>query len=159
MGVVAAGVAAYQIAEGLQNAEMIREQGKLQKEINEMNAKYAEIDAYEAEKFGFTQAAAYKKQESQTISSQRVAMAAANVDVNSGTAAEIQAETRLTGFLNTIDIQNAGRARAAGIKREASNTRLNGAMGQAQTNIAAADAQRAGFGEAIKTGVSAYTRK
>ena len=158
-GAAYAGVAGLQIASGLQQAQMIRRQARLTEQLNEMNARFAEIDAYEAEKFGYSEAAAYQTQIDATVGQQKVAFAAQGVDVNFGTAAQLQAETRLTGFLNTIDIQNQARAKARGIRNEASNIRLGSYMSRSQAEINASAVQTQAFLGAANTGVSGYARK
>ena len=157
-----AGVAALQVWSGLQQAQMMRRQAKLTEQLNEMNARFAEIDAYEEEKFGYSEAAAYQTQIDATVGQQRVAFAAQGVDVSFGTAAQLQAETRLTGFLNTIDIQNQARAKARGLRNEAANIRLGSYMGRSQAEINASAAQTQGILGAVNTGVTAvsgYARK
>jgi hypothetical protein len=152
------GAMALQAYSGMQQAEGIRRQAELQQELSDMNAKYAEIDAWEAEKFGHTQAAAYAKNIDQTVGEQRVGYAAQNVDVNFGTAKEVQNEARLTGYLNTMEIQNQARKKAYGLKIEASNLRLGGTMHMIQSRMDEASAQRTGIINAATTGLSLYQR-
>lgn len=154
-----AALAGVQIWSGLQQAEMIREQSKLTQRISELNALFAEQDAYEAEKAGESEAARYQTTIDQTVGDQRTTMAAQGVDINFGTAAALQEETRLTGFLNTIDIKNQARAKALGYKQQARNIRLNGAMGASQAEMNASAAVTSGLMGAAATGISAYKRK
>lgn len=144
-----------QIVTGLQEAEMIGYAGKLQEKLNEINAEYAEFDAFEAEKFGMVQAARYETQVNQAIGTAKVANAVNDVDSNFGTAAELEAENRLTGFMNVMDIQAQGRAQARGIRREARMMRLQGAMGSMQTRMNQADAVGGAFVGAAMTGLKA----
>lgn len=158
MSYAAAGIAAYQIWSGLQQAESIRESAKLTKEISEMNAKYAEIDAYEAEKSGYGDTARYQTTIDNTIADQRTGYAAQNVDVNFGTAAEVQADTKLTGFLNQLDIQKQARAKALGYKREARQIRLQGSMGNIQARSNASATVTTGLIHGANTALSGYDR-
>lgn len=157
-GYLYAAQGAFQIASGLQQAELMRESGRLARDIAEINAKYAEIDAYEAEKFGLTEAARYQSKVNSTVSDQRTIMAAQGVDITSGTAAAIQEETKLTGFLNTLDIQAQGRARAMGLRRQASNIRLGGNQQLAQSELDAGSTVRGSTIGAVRSGLSAYER-
>lgn len=152
-------MAGLQIAGGLYQAQMIRMQSDMQSRINEMNAKYAEIDAYETEKFGDTEAAAYQVNIDQTVGEQTAGYAAQDVDVNFGTAADVIKETKTTGFLNQLEIRKQARAKAMGLRREAGNIRLNGGMQSDVANLQARSAQTAGFMQAGVTGLSFYTRK
>jgi len=148
--------AGFQIISGLQQSEMIKNQSRLTQLIAERNARYAEMDAWEAEKYGISQAARYDSVIEKTIGDQRVGFAAQNVDVNSGTAMAVQEETKLTGFLNMLDLQKNARAKAFGLKVEASNIRLGGYMAGLQSNLNADAAVRGGVLSGINTGLSGY---
>lgn len=157
-GIGLIGVAALQIWSGFQQAEMIRQQAELQGRINELNASFAELDAFEAEKMGYTESARYQTVIDATIGEQKVAYAADNVDVTSGTAAEIQAESRFTGFLNQLDLQKQGQERARGFRTEARNIRFGTMMQRSQAGIDAAGIQRSAILSGITTGISGYSR-
>lgn len=153
-----AAMAGFQIASGLHQAETIRMNARIQDQINEMNARYAELDAYNVEIAGESEIAAYQPMISQTIGEQRVNMAAQDIDVTFGTAADIQEETRLTGYMNTLKMRQAARAKAMGLKMEASNMRLGGQMSRLQSETAARGAIASGIISAAGTGLNAYSR-
>lgn len=157
-GYAYAGMAGYQIISGLQQAEMVRENGKLTKEIAEMNAQAAELDAYHAELDGMTLEARYQSVIDQTLGAQSVAYAANDVDANFGTAAAIRAESRLTGQLNKMDIKAQAQATALGYKNQARNIRLQAHMGGLQTQTQAASVQNASLINAANTGLSGYVK-
>ena len=151
-----AALAAFQVVSGYQQAEGIREQANLNQRIGDMNAKYADMDAWEAEKFGYTESARYQNVIDSTISEQRVGLAAKGVDISTGTAKALQDENRLTGMLNILDIQKMARQKAMGFKVQASNLRLGGQMGQYQANINASAARNTGVLNAASTGLDYY---
>ena len=140
--VAVGGVAGMQILSANQQANAIRENAKLTKQVMDMNAEYAELDAYNAELQGLAEEARYSTVIDQTLGAQEVAFAANDVDVTFGTAKEIVEETKITGMLNAMDIKNVAQARAMGFKREARDMRINGALGinQASTNASATQA-------------------
>lgn len=156
---IAVGLAAYQVYAGAKQAETIRRQANVTKQLNEMNAQYAELDAYRAEQDGQSEVARYQSEIDRVVGDQRVALAAANVDVNYGTAAELQGEARLTGLLNQMELQNRAQMKAAGLKRQANNIRFSATQQLEQANANASAAQTAGVIGALQTGVSAYSRK
>lgn len=160
MPVIAAalGLGAFQIWASRQNAEMVLEQQELQGDINDMNAEFLELDAWEAEKFGFSQSARYQSVIDQTIGAQRTAFAGEGVDVSSGTARAIQEEARLTGTLNLIEIQRRARARAKGIRLKASNLRLGTELGSLAAASEASGIETAGILRAGQTGISGFER-
>ena len=105
-----AGLAAYQVISGAQQAETLRRNADFNRQLDALNAKYAEIDAWKMEQQGETMAARYQSSVDHVLATQRVAQASQNVDVGFGTAAALQAETKLTGFLNQLDIRNQAHA-------------------------------------------------
>lgn len=158
-GVGLLAVAALQVWSGFQQAEMIREQAKLQAKINELNAGFAEQDAFEAEAMGYTEAARYQSVIDATIGDQKVAFASQDVNVTSGTAAAVQKESRFTGYLNQLELQKQGRERAQGFKNEARNIRFGSAMQRSQSAIDASGAERNAVIGGLTTGISGYSRK
>jgi hypothetical protein len=156
---VYAGMAAYQLYSANQQAKAIARNAQLTNKINAANARFLEIDAYEAEKFGYTQVARYDNMVSDVIGQQRSGYASQNVDVNFGTAGQLQAESKLAGYLNTLDMQSEARKKALGLKNEASNVRLGMFMTNAQSKLDQQAARTAGLTGAINTGISFYDRQ
>lgn len=152
-GFAYAGLAAYEIISGFQQAEMVRANAELSQEINTFNADLAQIDAYEAEKAGYSQVARYEGVVEQTVGSQRVALAAQGVDVSFGTAAEIQEDTKVRGFLNQQDIMAEANARALGFKNEARSRRLQGYLSAVGAEVSASATRNAGIIGAAQTGI------
>ena len=72
-GPVAIGaMAAFQVWSGIQQGAMIRRQSKISQQLAEMNAKFAEYDAWEAEKAGYSEMARYQTMIDSTVAQQRV---------------------------------------------------------------------------------------
>lgn len=157
--IVLAAYAAFQVASGYQQGEMIREQGKIKKKIDDMNAEFAEADAWRSEREGDTNVAMYQEQVDQSIADQRAAYASQGVDVSFGTAAEVVEENKLTGMLNIIDIQRAAREKARGFRNEARNRRLSGNMAIVQSQYDASSRESQGWTQAANTAVSGYARR
>lgn len=154
----AAAMAGYQIISSMQQAEMLRQNAEISKEINEMNAQYAEMDAWNAEKDGMAQEARYQTTIDQNAGAQKVALAAQDVDINFGTAKELQNESKLAGFLNQLDIRNQAHAQALGFKNQARNLRLTGQAESASANLQANAVQNAGVMRGLETGINAYEK-
>lgn len=153
-----AGLAAYQVYSGMQQAKGIREQAERQRRIDEENAKLAEFDAWAAEAYGQTQIAQYQKTIDQTQAAGRVSAAAAGVDINSGSLAEVSAENQFTGLMNQLEIEQQAMERGLGYKRQAASIR-----GQAGQNYASATAkadatQNAAILQGVEAGVTGYGR-
>lgn len=150
-----AAAAAIQIWSGYQQASDARHQAELQRTINEANAKFMEYDAWETEKFGYTQAARYQSVVSDVIGKQKVGFAAQGIDISTGTASEIIKESKLTGLLNALDIQSKARGEALGLKMNASNLRLGSDLTDSQASATARSHQISGYLGAMQTGISA----
>ena len=88
------GVAALQIAGSMFAADNIERTAKLNKQISDMNAEFAELDAFDAEIEGFSEIAKYQSVVDQTLGEQRANLGAADVDINYGSVGDIQKETR-----------------------------------------------------------------
>lgn len=155
---IAAVMAAYQIASSMQMAELTRGQAKLSKRVADMNADAQDLDAWQAEADGYTESARYATTMSNILADQRVAFAARGVAVDSGIGKELQNESRLSGFLNTLDIQNQAHSRALGFKNQARNTRLGAYLETAKASAVASAQQTAGIMSAAGTLASGYAR-
>lgn len=151
-----AALAGFQMVSGLHAAETAQASARLSQYINDLNARYTEIDAHEAELQGLSQSARYKTTIDALVGQQQLGYIAQGVDIKTGTAKEIQDETELTGFLNQLDIENAARAKARGLKFQASNLRLSSFMQGLQGDISASAARTSGLIDAAKTGLTGY---
>jgi hypothetical protein len=117
-------MAGAQVAGGLKQADSIRMNAEMNKRIAEINAKYIDMDAWEAEKYGFTAATRYQSVIDDVISDQRVGFYAQGVDASFGSAAEVQKGSKLKGFLNQLDMIQRARNNAMGLKQQAMNVRF-----------------------------------
>jgi len=149
-------LAGIQLWQANQQAEEIRSNARFTKQIADMNAQFAEVDAFKAEEQGLTLAARYQSGVDKVLSDQRVAMASSNIDVNYGTAKAFEAESRLNGFLNQLDMKNQAHAQALGYTREARSTRFQGNQAVAQGDINARAMMSAGILNAATTAVKGY---
>lgn len=151
-------LAAAQLAGGYQQADLIKKSADVQASVNDMNAKYDELNAFRANAAGQSEAARYADIENATLGGQRTALAGANVDVGYGTAKDIQTDTKVTALVNTLELQKQGRDKAMGYNVQAINTRLGGQMAQLQGQMDAGAAQNRGLMSAASTAVSGYER-
>lgn len=149
-------LAGIQIWSGNQQASDARFQARMQRKIDEENAKYIEYDAWQTEKHGYTMASRYASVVDDVVGKQLTGFAAAGVDVKSGTAAELIKESKLIGFLNAAEMQNQARAQALGLKMQASSVRLGAEMGDYQAGREARSYQLSGYLGAAETAVRTF---
>jgi hypothetical protein len=124
------GIGAISLAAAYQQSETMKAQGDFQRQQFETNARLAEMQAQDTIKRGDEDAAAYKKQVKQVIGSQRAAMAAQGIELDSGSALDIQEETAGIGALDALTIKNNAWREAWGYRMQASSMAGQGAMAQ-----------------------------
>lgn len=151
-------LAALQTVGGFQSADIIRQNGDLSASVNDMNAKYADIDAHNALEAGYTNAARYQNTIDATVGADKTAYASEGVSVGYGTAGDVTTDNKIAGMVNTLQIQRSARDQARGFEGQAINIRLGGQMTRLQSNLNANAAQSSGMMQAISTGVSGYDR-
>lgn len=152
MAIIAGVMAGLQLVNGLHQAEIIRENAQLSQYVNDLNAGYAELDAYNAEINGMGEEARYQTAVDATLGAQKVAYAAQGVDSNFGTAASLIAESKINAFLNKQDIRNQAHSTAMGYKAQARNIRMQSAIDKSSAEAQA----RAVVGSSIIKGAETY---
>ncbi len=151
-------LAAAQVIGGYQQSEIIKQSADMKKSVDDMNAKFADLDAFNATAQGYSEAARYSTVADQTIAAQRSAYAGANVSLGYGTAGDVEKDSSVTKLVNTLELQRQGRAKALGYQQQALNTRLGGEMAQLQGAMDAGAAQNHGVMSAASTLVNGYER-
>jgi len=137
------------LAGGMMGAQNARQQGAFQGAMAEQNAAYKEAAAQDAEKRGAVEADRYRRQVGQLIGSQRTGFAANGIDVNSGTAADIQDDTAAFGEFDALTIANNAAREAWGYRVGAQNDLMNGRMAQSNARSAATGSILGGVGSAF----------
>lgn len=129
----------------------------------EINADWAEIMGEDALERGDEQAIEYQKQINAIKAKQRVGFASQGVQVDSGTAMEIQEQTAEIGAYDVTRIKNNAWREAFGYRQDASRSRFNARSarigGASQRSAANAEANMTLLGGAINVGGLALMRK
>ena len=149
-----AAMAGFQIYQGFEQANLMRKQADLNRQITNMNLELAEIDAFNAQKDNYAKINEYVKNVSLVLSDQRAKMAAANIDASFGTAADIVEESKLNRDLNLMDMQNQATMAAAGYKNQIANMKMQGFVNYQAQMTQAQSTQMAGIMGAANTGLS-----
>jgi hypothetical protein len=140
---------AISLVGGMMGAQNAQQQGAFQSAMAEQNAGYKEAAAQDAIKRGDVQADQYRRQVGQMIGSQRSGFAANGIDVNSGTAAEVQDDTAAFGEFDALTIANNAAREAWGYRVGAENDRMNAKMTQSNAKSAATGSILGGVGSAF----------
>ncbi len=141
MAFVMAGMAALKLAGGYFAAQNMRETAKLNRDIQNMNAEFAELDAFDAELDGVSQQAKYQSVVDQTLADQQLAFAVNDVDASFGTAAAVVEESKFIAEMNLMEIEKQAQEQAAGFKTQARQFRMGGALDFSKDNQRASDVQ------------------
>jgi len=132
MGVAAIAMAGVQagltLNQANQESKSQKAQAAYQKTMFDINASQAELQADDAIRRGDKDAQKATLQGRQTIGAQRAALAAQGIEVDSGTALELQADTRVAAAQDAMTIRNNAWREAWGFKAEALNASLQGRM-------------------------------
>lgn len=149
-------IAGLQLAGGYFASQNIRATALLNREISEMNAQFAELDAYDSILAGETRKTEYQSVVDQTLSDQQTIMAAQGGDIGFGSAGSIAAETTFTADANKMEIQKRAQEQALGYTDQAANFRTSGVLAQSRENARASDVMFQSAVGAAKTGISGY---
>lgn len=144
-------VTAASAAAGVAGAVGAYNQGQVAKQVGRNNQIMAEYAAQDALRRGDEEAAAVRRRTSQLQGAQRANLAAKGLDLNAGTAGEIQDQT---GFFGDID-QNTARYNA---QRDAWSARAQGQNARAQGDAAARQGTLSAFSTLLATGGQVHDR-
>ena len=144
-GTLATASMAATVGAGVMSAASMYQQGQMAKQVGRNNQTMAEYAAVDAVRRGDEDAARVNRQASQLKGAQRASLAARGLDLNSGTAGEIQDQV---DFFNQTD-QNTARGNAA---RDAWSLRYQGSNARAEGDFAAKQGQLKAFSTLLTTG-------
>jgi len=122
---------------GISQASALEAQGNYQDTIAKINAGFAERNAADAIKRGEKEANQHKQKVGEIVSEQRAGFAAQNIDVGSGSAADVQLGTDLQGIEDAKTIRNNAIREALGYKMQAFDSRNQGSIAKISARGAA----------------------
>ena len=100
-------------------SQAIQAQGEYQKAQFEINAKFANLQAKQAIKVGDKTAAEVQADAERMVGRQRAVLAAQGIDINVGSAVDIQEDTRMQAEVAAMTVKNNAWREAWGYKVEA----------------------------------------
>jgi len=118
-------------------SEALKMQGDYQKSVMEQNRKLAEFQAEDAVRRGDKESKELKKKVKVLIGSQRAAMAAQGIDIESGSALDVQADTAAFGASDALTIRNNAWREAWGYRVQGADYSSKGAWAQLEAKNAA----------------------
>lgn len=155
MVIASAALAGIQLAGGYFASQNAKVTAKLNRDINELNAEFAELDDHNAKIDGYSEIARYQKVIDQTLGEQQAILTGADVDVNYGSAADIQNETVFIGELNKMELEKQAQESASGFRNQARQYRVSGQLGYSRGIQESETMKLQGLSSAISTGIRA----
>lgn len=135
------------VVSGAYTANQQIQQGKYQQGVAEYNARVAENEAQEVQNKSVEEENLQRRRTAELLSKQRAQLGAANVDLSSGSALQLQEDTVALGEADAMRIRSNYDYQVDALEQEAEFQRKSGE--------AARDASRsAAFGTLLKTGAS-----
>jgi len=152
MGLISTGFQAGSgLAGALNEADATRAKAKYQKTVSDSNARFAELNATQAIQEGDRAALQVRQQGDAITGTQRAGFAGQGVDVNTGTAADVQRETQTLSAMDALTLKNNAWRKAYGYKVEAINATRKGQFAQKAADQAASDTLLTGGLNAFST--------
>lgn len=109
-------------------AKAAKAEGEYEAAIHEQNADIAEAQARDAIERGKTKEGRFRRDVSQLKGSQRARLAAQGIDISSGSAGYLQADTAVIGEVDALTIRNNAAREAWGFKVQAADARNKAAL-------------------------------
>lgn len=134
---------------GMMGAQSANQQGDFQSGLLTQNAAFKNQAATETEMAGDTAADWQRVRTGQAVGTQRTAQAANGIDVNSGSAAQLQDDTSMLGELDALTIQNNAAREAYGYRVQAGQDMKNAHQALTNAKSAATGSILGGFGNAF----------
>lgn len=139
-------------------AQQQRKQGRFQKATADYNARVTENEAEEVRSAGVEEENIQRRRTAELLSKQRAQLGAANVDLSSGSALQLQEETQALGEADALRIRSNFENKADALDASAGLTSSEGSFAQSAGDTAAVGTLLSGTGTAVglsqSTGVS-----
>ncbi|MBA4359811.1 MAG: hypothetical protein C0411_03650 [Pseudomonas sp.] len=134
---------------GMMGAQNAKQEGAYNSGMLKQNAAFKDQTAQETLNAGDTSADWQRVRAGQAVGTQRSAQAANGIDVNSGSAAQLQDDTAMLGELDALTIQNNAAREAYGYKTQAQQDRSNAQQVLTNAGNKATGSILGGFGSAF----------
>lgn len=135
------------------------EQGKYLNKVAKVNAGISERAGRDAVKRGNIDADEQRQQTGQVLGAQRTAFAANGVDVNSGSAGQVQNDTAALGELDALTLVNNAAREAYGYQVQAMDQRQQGKLAKYQGKMDAIGSILGGAEKAASMGMFGKGKK
>lgn len=136
-------------------SQALRAQGEYQQQVANTNSGLAMVKAQDAASRGEISAGRNDMQTQRLIGAQRAALASQGVDVNSGSALEVQKDSAAMGALDSLTIRNNAWREAWGYKVQSLNDSYSGEFSKMAGDSEADNTLLTGGMKAMSSGLQA----
>lgn len=136
-------------------SQALKAQGEYQKQVADANSSLATIKAQDAVQRGNAASGRNDMQTKRMIGTQRAALASQGIDVNIGSAADVQGDTAAMGALDSLTIRNNAWREAWGYKVQALNDSYSGQFSKMSNDAEADNTLLTGGMKAMSSGLQA----
>lgn len=157
MMATSAGVGGFaNLASAYAESQAAGAQGEFQRQQYELNAAASEAQAKDAIRRGEISADQVRKEGEKAKGAQRAALAAQGIDVNSGSAGEVQLDTERLIAQDVATVRNNAFREAMGYKTKAIGERTSGTFASQSARNRSASTLLTGGMNAVSSGLKAY---
>lgn len=135
-----------------------KSEGSYESSILESNARMADAQSEDAIFRGDQEAARQRENVKKLIGAQRAAMGAQGIEVNDGSALDVQADTAGQGAIDELTIKNNAWREAWGYRVQANDLRTQGQFAKLSSENKARNTILTAGANIISDGASAYTK-
>lgn len=136
------------------SARQQRQQGEFQKDVADYNARVAENEAEETRAVGVERENIQRRRTAELISKQRAQLGAANVDLGSGSALQLQEDAEILGEADALRIRSNFERRAGSLDTGAALTESQGEFAESAGRNAAVGTLLSTTANTLGTGVA-----
>lgn len=147
-------MATVAVVSGAFTARQQIQQGKFEKDVAEYNARVAENEAQETRTAGVEQENIQRRKTAELISKQRAQLGAANIDIGTGSALQLQEDAQILGEADALRIRSGFESRAGALETEAGLTETQGEFAESAGRTAAAGTLLSTTSTVLGTGVA-----
>lgn len=142
------------VASTAMQAQAQQQQGRYRKGVADYNARVAENEAQEVRGAGVEAENVKRLRTAELLSKQRAQIGASGVELNSGSALQLQEDTVALGEADALRIRSNFESRATSLETGAELTRSQGAFAQSAGEKGAVGTILGGTGKFLDTGVA-----
>lgn len=156
MGIATGAQGVGAMAGAIGQSHSLKVQGEVQQKLYDMNVRMAEYQAKDTLRMGERAVDLHRQKTKSLIGTQRVNLAAQGIDLESGSALDIQNNTKYMSELDVMTIKNNAWRQAWGFKMDALSSSFRGEVARMSGNNAGRNTLLTGILDSTTYGMKGY---